>query len=51
MACIENPSMMSVMYPLSILCYALTVDPRPHKNYWSIVLFYALIQIIMKYLI
>lgn len=49
--CMQNPSFMSAVYPVSIFAYALCIDPWPHKTYWSIVLFYALFQVIMKYLI
>lgn len=42
LCCMENPSLFSAIYPISIFAYALNVDPRPHKTYWSIILFYSL---------
>ena len=44
-------NLMSMIYPLSVLLYALLEDPRPRSTYWSIVLIYAEFVILFKFLI
>ena len=40
-----------MIYPLSVLLYALLEDPRPRNTYWSVVLIYAELVILFKFLI
>lgn len=44
-------NLLSLFYPLSVLLYALLEDPRPKNKYWSIVLIYAELIILFKFLI
>jgi hypothetical protein len=44
-------NLMSLLYPLSILLYALIENPRPRSTYWSIILVYAEFIILFKFLI
>ena len=45
-----NASIISIVYPLSIFCYALLQNPRPSKRYWRICYIYTFIIIVIKYL-
>ena len=49
--CMFTGNLMSLIYPLSILLYALIEDPRPRSKYWSIILIYAEFVILFKFLI
>ena len=44
-------SILTLVYPLSIFCYALLEYPRPKKIYWNLVLFYTLILMCAKFFI
>ena len=44
-------SYLTLIYPLSIFCYALLEYPRPKKIYWNLVLFYTLILMCAKFFI
>ena len=41
----------TLFYPISILCYAILENPRPTKNYWLICLFYTIIILCTKFII
>ena len=43
-----NASIISMIYPLSIFCYALLENPRPSKNYWRFCYIYTFIILIIK---
>lgn len=49
--CMCTGNLMSLLYPLSVLLYALVEDPRPRSRYWSIILIYAEFIILFKFLI
>ncbi|CAI2386722.1 unnamed protein product [Moneuplotes crassus] len=49
--CMCTGNLISLFYPLSVLMYALIEDPRPRSKYWSIILIYAEIVILFKFLI
>ena len=36
----ENASALTLVYPLSALCYACFETPRPHPHYWRFLFFY-----------
>ena len=44
-------SVITLIYPLSIFCYALLEYPRPKKIYWILVLYYTLIIMCAKFFI
>ena len=44
-------SILTLVYPLSIFCYALLEYPRPKKIYWILVLYYTLILMCAKFII
>ena len=41
----------TLFYPISILCYALLESPRPKKKYWLICLYYTIVILCIKFLI
>ena len=45
-----NASFISLVYPLSIFCYALLENPRPSKYYWNICYYFTFFSLIMKIL-
>lgn len=45
---IVNGSLLSLVYPVSIFCYALFEEIRPHKGYWKFILLYTMIVLIAK---
>ena len=44
-------SVLSLVYPLSIFCYALLEYPRPKKYYWIAVLCYTMVILFIKFII
>ena len=46
-----NGSAISLVYPLSIFCFALLEYPRPKKSYWMICLIYSMIIMTIKFII
>ena len=44
-------SIITIVYPLSIFCYALLEYPRPKKYYWILVLYYTFIIMCVKFFI
>ena len=44
-------SIITIVYPLSIFCYALLEYPRPKKYYWILVLYYTFIIMCAKFFI
>jgi hypothetical protein len=44
-------SLITLLYPLSIFCYALLEYPRPKKSYWTFCLVYTVILLGLKFLI
>ena len=46
-----SSSVITLVYPLSIFCYALLEYPRPKKNYWILVLYYTFIIMFIKFFI
>ena len=40
-----------LFYPLSVLLYAIIEDPRPRSGYWNLVLIFAEIVIMFKFII
>ena len=49
--CMCTGNLISLFYPLSVLLYALIEDPRPRSTYWSVILIYAEVVILFKFLI
>lgn len=48
---IQNASLISMVYPLSIFCYAIFEYPRPSKGYWRLCLLYSIIILALKYIL
>ena len=48
---IVSASVVTLVYPLSIFCYALLEYPRPTKTYWILVLYYTFIILCAKFFI
>ena len=46
-----SSSIITLVYPLSIFCYALLEYPRPKKIYWILVLYYTFILISSKFIL
>ena len=46
-----SASIISIIYPLSIFCYALLEYPRPKKYYWMACLIYTMIIMFIKFII
>ena len=46
----NNCSLLSMFYPLSVFCYALLENPRPKKTYWQICIYYSIIVLILKFI-
>ena len=46
-----SSSLITLIYPLSIFCYALLEYPRPRKNYWMGCLIYTMIIMFIKFII
>lgn len=44
-----NPSLLNLIYPVSIFCYALLQHNRPHPRYWAVMLAYASIVVLVKF--
>ena len=47
----KSSSIITLIYPLSIFCYALLEYPRPKKNYWIACLIYTMIIMFIKFII
>ena len=41
----------TLFYPISILCYAILESPRPKKKYWLVCLYYTIIILCIKFFI
>lgn len=48
LAHIINCSLLSLVYPVSLFCYALLEEVRPKKIYWQFLIMYTIIVLIMK---
>ena len=48
---IENASIISMVYPISIFCYAIIEYPRPSKNYWNFCIIYSIVVLALKYML
>ena len=46
-----SASLISMVYPLSIFCYAIFEYPRPSKSYWNFCLIYSIIVLSLKYMV
>ena len=44
-----NSSLLTMLYPLSIFCYALLENPRPKKIYWQICIYYTIFILSVKF--
>ena len=45
-----NCSILSILFPISVFCYALLENPRPKKLYWQICLYYTIIILLLKFI-
>jgi len=48
---ISSASLISIVYPMSIFCFALLEYPRPKKSYWNFILIYTMIIMFIKFII
>ena len=46
-----NASLISLVYPLSIFCFALLEYPRPRKTYWLLCIIYTMVIMFIKFII
>ena len=46
-----NASLISLVYPLSIFCFALLEYPRPRKTYWLLCIIYTMVIMVIKFII
>ncbi len=46
-----NGNLISLMFPVLILGYALMENPRPSQRFWKFILFYAEVAIFVKYVL
>ena len=46
-----SSSIITLVYPLSIFCYAIIEYPRPRKNYWIACLIYTMIIMFIKFIL
>jgi hypothetical protein len=46
-----SSSLLTILYPLSIFCYALLEYPRPKKFYWTFCLIYTVILLSIKFIV
>ena len=46
-----NASLISLVYPLSIFCFALLEYPRPKKTYWLLCIIYTMVIMFIKFII
>ena len=44
-----NSSFLTILYPLSIFCYALLENPRPKKIYWQFCIYYTVFILCAKF--
>ena len=51
LAHIQNASLISMVYPLSIFCYAIFEYPRPSKNYFRFCFIYSVVILAIKYIL
>ena len=51
LAHIQNASLISMVYPISIFCYAIFEYPRPSKNYFKFCFIYSVIILTIKYVL
>ena len=47
----SSASLISLLYPLSIFCFAILEYPRPKKSYWIFILIYTMIIMFIKFII
>ena len=47
----SSGSIITLVYPMSIFCYALLEYPRPKKSYWGFCLIYTMIIMVIKFII
>ena len=48
---IQNASLISMVFPLSIFCFAIFEYPRPSKSYWNFCIIYSIIILAIKYIL
>ena len=46
----SQPSLLSVVYPVSLFCFALLVNPRPPTLYWQLLIAYTAVLIFFRFL-
>ena len=46
-----NANMLSLVFPLVLMGYALMEDPRPPSRFWKVILVYAEIVIFIKFIL
>ena len=46
---ITNASLLSIVYPISLFTYALLDNPRPKKAFWTALIIYTFILILVKF--
>ena len=46
-----SSSLLTILYPLSIFCYAILEYPRPKKFYWTFCLIYTVILLSIKFIV
>ena len=44
-------SLISLVYPISIFCYAIMEYPRPKKSYWTFCFIYTIACLVIKFII
>ena len=48
---IMSNSLISLVYPISIFCYAIMEYPRPKKSYWTFCFIYTIVCLVIKFII
>ena len=48
---IQNESLISMVFPISIFCFAIFEYPRPSKSYWNFCIIYSIIVLAIKYVL
>ena len=46
-----SASLLTILYPISIFCYAILEYPRPKKSYWKFCLIYTVLLLSIKFII
>ena len=45
-----QPSLLSVVYPVTLFCFALLINPRPPSLYWQVMILYTCLLIFFRFL-